>query len=75
LGPSATGLLPRSTPPEGLHFTYGLNTPRRAFISLTAPTVAVLELGQSSVNFAVRPWVKTQDYWDVFFPTQEKIKK
>ncbi|MBN2574823.1 MAG: mechanosensitive ion channel [Deltaproteobacteria bacterium] len=40
-----------------------------------APTVAVLELGQSSVNFAVRPWVKTQDYWDVFFATQEKIKK
>jgi len=40
-----------------------------------APTIAVLELGESSVNFAVRPWVKTQDYWDVFFATQEKIKK
>jgi small conductance mechanosensitive channel len=39
------------------------------------PTIAVLELGESSVNFAVRPWVKTQDYWDVFFATQEKIKK
>jgi len=26
-----------------------------------APTIAVLELGESSVNFAVRPWVKTQD--------------
>jgi small conductance mechanosensitive channel len=40
-----------------------------------APTIGVLELGDSSVNFAVRPWVKTQDYWDVFFATQEKIKK
>ena len=40
-----------------------------------APTIAVLELADSSVNFAVRPWVKTSEYWDVFFATQEKIKK
>lgn len=40
-----------------------------------APTIGVLELADSSVNFAVRPWVKTADYWDVFFATQEKIKK
>jgi small conductance mechanosensitive channel len=39
-----------------------------------APTIAVLELGDSSVNFAVRPWVKTADYWGVFFDLQEKIK-
>ncbi|MBN1558000.1 MAG: mechanosensitive ion channel [Lentisphaerae bacterium] len=40
-----------------------------------APTIGVLELGDSSVNFAVRPWVKTADYWDVLFATQEKMKK
>jgi small conductance mechanosensitive channel len=40
-----------------------------------APTIGVLELGDSSVNFVVRPWVKTADYWDVFFATQETIKK
>ena len=40
-----------------------------------APTIAVLELADSSVNFAVRPWVKTSEYLDVFFATQEKIKK
>jgi small conductance mechanosensitive channel len=40
-----------------------------------APTISVLELADSSVNFAVRPWVKTADYWDVFFAIQEKIKK
>jgi len=40
-----------------------------------APTVAVLELGDSSVNFAVRPWVKTADYWNVYFDTTENIKK
>jgi len=38
-------------------------------------TVAVLELADSSVNFAVRPWVKTADYWDVFFHLNETIKK
>jgi small conductance mechanosensitive channel len=40
-----------------------------------APTIGVLELAGSSVNFAVRPWVKPDDYWDVFFATQENIKK
>ena len=40
-----------------------------------SPTIAVLELADSSVNFVVRPWVRTADYWDVFFDLQEKIKK
>jgi small conductance mechanosensitive channel len=40
-----------------------------------APTIGVLELADSSVNFAVRPWVKTADYWNVFFALQETIKK
>jgi small conductance mechanosensitive channel len=40
-----------------------------------APTIGLLELADSSVNFAVRPWVNTADYWDVFFATQEKIKQ
>ena len=38
------------------------------------PTVAVAELADSSVNFVVRPWVKTDDYWDVKFSLTEKIK-
>jgi len=40
-----------------------------------APTVAVLELGDSSVNFVVRPWVKSEDYWGVYFDVTEQIKK
>ncbi|MBE0645649.1 MAG: mechanosensitive ion channel [Bacteroidetes bacterium] len=40
-----------------------------------APTVGVLELGPSSVDIAVRPWVKTADYWDVFFATKERMKQ
>ena len=39
-----------------------------------APTVAVSELADSSVNFVVRPWVKTSDYWNVYFDLLEKIK-
>jgi len=40
------------------------------------PTViAVIEMGDSSVNFAVRPWVKTPEYWNVYFNVIENIKK
>lgn len=39
-----------------------------------APTVAVLELGDSSVNFAVRPYIDPNDYWGVLFDTTEKVK-
>jgi len=39
-----------------------------------APTVGVLALADSSINFAVRPWVKTTDYWAVFFDMQMKVK-
>jgi len=39
-----------------------------------APFVAVSELGESSVNFVFRAWVKTEDYWDVHFDMLEKVK-
>ena len=37
--------------------------------------IAVAELADSSVNFIVRPWVKTDDYWNVKFELTEAIKK
>jgi len=37
-------------------------------------TIAVSELADSSVNFVVRPWVKTEDYWSVYFDLLETIK-
>ena len=40
-----------------------------------ACTIAVSELADSSVNFVVRPWVKTSDYWPVTFDMTEAIKK
>jgi small conductance mechanosensitive channel len=39
------------------------------------PQIALMELGDSSVNFVVRPWVKINDYWGVYFDTMEKVKK
>jgi small conductance mechanosensitive channel len=39
-----------------------------------APLIAVSELGESSVNLVVRPWVRTADYWGVYFRLTEKIK-
>jgi len=39
-----------------------------------APTIAVSELADSSVNFICRPWVKTADYWKVYFAITEKVK-
>lgn len=39
------------------------------------PTIAVAELGDSSVNFVVRPWVYTNQYWPVRFDLIENIKK
>lgn len=37
--------------------------------------IAVSELADSSVNFVVRPWVKTADYWGVKFDLTEAVKK
>ncbi|MCL4109680.1 UNVERIFIED_CONTAM: hypothetical protein GTU68_055041 [Idotea baltica] len=39
-----------------------------------APQVAVSELGNSSVDFVVRPWVRSSKYWDVKFDLTEQIK-
>jgi small conductance mechanosensitive channel len=39
-----------------------------------APTVAVAELGDNSVNLVVRSWVKSADSWDVHFDLTEKMK-
>lgn len=40
-----------------------------------APQVVVAEMADSSVNFNVRPWVATGDYWGVFFDFQKNIKQ
>jgi small conductance mechanosensitive channel len=44
-------------------------------LSEPAPTIAVSALADSSVNFVVRPWVNSADYWGVMFDMTEAIKK
>lgn len=40
-----------------------------------APTVRVHELAESSVNFIARPWVRSEDYWEVFWDLTRKVKE
>ncbi|WP_408068615.1 small-conductance mechanosensitive channel MscS [Vibrio ulleungensis] len=37
--------------------------------------IGVVALADSSVNFVVRPWVRTEDYWNVYFDTLQAIKE
>ena len=39
-----------------------------------ACAVAINDLGDSCVNFKVRPWVNSADYWDVLSDITEKVK-
>ncbi len=40
-----------------------------------APQIAVSNLGDSSVDFVVRPWCRNDDYWDVRFDLTRRIKE
>jgi small conductance mechanosensitive channel len=40
-----------------------------------APTIKVNSLGDNSVNFIVRPWSRTADYWDVYWDLTRTIKE
>ena len=40
-----------------------------------APVVSLNELADSSINFIARPWVKTEDYWGVYFDIMESTKE
>ncbi|HIE85897.1 MAG TPA: mechanosensitive ion channel family protein, partial [Gammaproteobacteria bacterium] len=39
------------------------------------PNIRLNELGDSAVVFIVRPWVKTEDYWPVYWDTQREVKR
>jgi small conductance mechanosensitive channel len=43
-------------------------------LSKPKPTVKLHKLGESSVDFVVRPWVKTDDYWDVYWDITREVK-
>ena len=39
-----------------------------------APNIRLHTLGDSSVNFVVRPWTKTPDYWEVYWDITREVK-
>jgi small conductance mechanosensitive channel len=39
-----------------------------------APSIRMTELAESSVNFAVHPWSKTSDYWNVYCDLTRAVK-
>ena len=41
----------------------------------TKPKIVVKSLGDSSINIAVRPHMKKEDFWGVYFDTIKKIKE
>ena len=43
-------------------------------LSEPAPVIKVHSLGESSVDFVVRPWCKTDDYWDVHWDLTRAVK-
>ena len=59
---------------EAKEVLMGVLTTNPKVLKDPAPNVNVLELADSSVNFAVRPFCKPEDYWDVYFATTEGSK-
>jgi len=69
----------------GIHYKDDIEHAERVFMDILTshdkvlkypePMVRVHELGNSSVNFAVRPWVKTDDYWDVYWDLTREVKR
>ena len=48
---------------------------RTRVLARTTLAIGVLELGESSINFAVRPWVKAADYFAVLLDLNETVKR
>ena len=45
-----------------------------AVLDSPEPVVKVHELAESSVNFVVRPWVKTDEYWNTYWDITKAVK-
>lgn len=57
-----------------LHVTnYQLSTVNYRMDAIPAPFVALKSLNESDITFVVRAWVRSDDYWDVFFAMQERF--
>jgi small conductance mechanosensitive channel len=39
------------------------------------PFIEIKELGEWSIDFVVRPWAKTEDYWNVYYEVTRRVKE
>ena len=39
------------------------------------PIIGINSIGNNAIQVIARPWVRTDDYWDVYFDVMEKVKK
>lgn len=39
-----------------------------------APRAVITSYGESAINYSLRIWVKTEDYWDVYFAVNQRVK-
>lgn len=56
------------------HVLAYLVTAHQRVLAEPAPAIRVLELAGSSVNFAVRPFGRVEDYWELYFDLTEHVK-
>lgn len=57
-----------------LHISaYQLSTVNYRMDAIPAPFVALKSLNENDITFVVRAWVRSADYWDVFFALQERF--
>jgi len=52
---------------------YQLSTVNYRLDAIPAPFVALKSLNSNDITFVVRAWVRSADYWDVFFGLQERF--
>jgi small conductance mechanosensitive channel len=60
--------------PNAERILAGIIENHEAILADPEPVVRLHELGESSVNFVVRPWVKTEDYWPVYWDVTREVK-
>jgi len=53
----------------------GIVAEQDAVLDDPEPFIGVIELGDSSVNFGVRPWVNTEDYWGTRCALTRRVKE
>ncbi len=61
--------------PQALHVMEEAVSAHPLVLKEPAPTIRVNELADSSVNFICRPWVKTEDYWTVYWDLTRYVKE